>query len=141
MDKIDFLVYILTAEQLSEEPISRLICQAPEEASFLMNVLTLIIAGCLTGYLLYLLWRISSGLWKSRDNFFLVMRFALTAAFLALIGYTLYQNFDLGDLLLGLLSLFLGILLLSILLAVVERLEKNFELKKGSTKDNKTPLT
>jgi NhaP-type Na+/H+ or K+/H+ antiporter len=106
-----------------------------------MNVLTLIIAGCLIGYLLYLLWRISSDLWKSRDNFFLVMRFALTAAFLALIGYILYQNFDLGDLLLGLLSLFLGILLLSMLLAVVERLEKNFELKKGSTKDNKTPLT
>ena len=34
----------------------------------------------------------------------------------------------------------LGIVLLSILLAVVERLEQNFERKKGSTKDTKTPL-
>ena len=105
-----------------------------------MNVLTLIIAVSLTSYLFYLLWKISRDLWKSRDNVFLFIRFALTAAFLALISYILYQNFDLGDLLVGIVWLFLGIVLLSILLAVVERLEQNYERKKGSTKDNKTPL-
>jgi hypothetical protein len=106
-----------------------------------MNALVIIIAGILVGCLIYLLWRISRDLWKSRDNLFLVIRFALVAAFLALIGYTLYQNFDLGDLLMGLLWLFLGIVLLSVLLAIVERLEQKFALKEGSTKGNKTPLT
>ena len=105
-----------------------------------MNVLILVIAVILISYLFYLLWKISRDLWKSRDNVFLFIRFALTAVFLALISYTLYLNFDLGDLLVGIVWLFLGIVLLSILLAVVERLEQNFERKKGSTKDNKTPL-
>ena len=100
-----------------------------------MNVLAVVIAG---SFMVYLLWRISRGLWKSRHNLFLVIRFSLAAAFLALIGYTLYLNFDLGDLLMGLLWVFLGIILLSVLLAVVERLEQNFELKKPQ--GNKTSL-
>lgn len=106
-----------------------------------MNALTLLFAGILGLFLFYLLWRITRNLWRSRDNLFLLIRFALAASFLFLIGYTLYQNFDLGDLLMGLVWLSVGILLLSALLATVERLEQSFKLKKGSDKDNKTSLT
>ena len=105
-----------------------------------MKWLALVIAGGLIGYLFYLLWKASRDLWKSRDNLFLLIRFALVAAFLALIGYTLYQNFDVGDFLMGLLWIVLGIAVLSGLIAVVERLEQNSELKKGSAKGDKNPL-
>jgi len=98
-----------------------------------MNVLGVLIAGFLVVFLFYLLWRITKGLWNSRDNLFLLLRFALAASFLLLVGYTLYLNFDIGDLLMGLLCLALGIFLLSALLATVERLEQNFKLK---SKDN-----
>lgn len=97
-----------------------------------MNLLVLSIGGILSGFLCYLLWRISRNLWRSRDNLFLLIRFALAAVVLALIGYFLYQNFDVGDLLMGLLWLSLGIFLLSALLATIEKLEQDFKLKKDS---------
>jgi hypothetical protein len=106
---------------------------------FLMNALVLIVAGILVGYLIYLLWKILRDLWKSRNNLFSLIRFILAFSVLALIGYILYQNFDIGDLLTGLLWLFLGIFVLSALLAIVERMEQNFKPKKGGGKDNKTP--
>jgi len=103
-----------------------------------MNVFVLLIAGVLVAFLLYLIWRITRGLWKSRDDLFLLLRFALAASFLFLVGYVLYQNFDLSDLLMGFLWLSLGIFLLSALLATVEKLEQNFKLKEGNDKDKKT---
>ena len=106
-----------------------------------MNTLMLLIAGVLAIFLCYLLLRIAKDLWRSRDNAFLLIRFAIAASFLFLIGYTLDQNFDLSDLLMGLVWLSVGILLLSALLATVEKLEQSFKLKKGSDKDNKTSLT
>jgi len=106
-----------------------------------MNVVVLLIGGLFVLFLVYLLWRIIRDLWKSRDNLFLLVRFALAVSFLVLIGYLLYQNFDISDLLMGLLWLSLGIFLLSALLATVERLEQKFTLKKESEENNKTSPT
>jgi len=106
-----------------------------------MNVLVLVAAAVFVSFLFYLLWRITRDLWRFKDNLFLLIRLALVASFLVLVGYTLYQNIDLGDLLMGLLWLSLGLFLLSALLVVIERLEQSFKLNKGSDKDNKTSHT
>jgi len=106
-----------------------------------VNVVLLVIAGILIGLLCYLLLRRSADLRKSSDNLFLFIRFALVAAFLGLIGYTIYQNLDLSDLLVGLLWLAAGILLLSVVVATIEKLEQKFRQKKDSQKNNKTSLT
>ena len=97
-----------------------------------MSLVILSIGGILSCFLCYLLWRISRGLWHARDNLFQLARFALAAVFLGLMGYLVYQNFDVGDLLMGLLWLSLGIFLLSALLATIEKLEQDFKLKKGN---------
>jgi len=106
-----------------------------------MNVVALVVAGILAACLFYLLWKSTRDLWRSRDNLFVLIRFVLAVAFLFLTGYALYQNFDLSDLLMGLLWLSLGIFVLAALLATVERLEQKFRLKRGGDKDNKTSPT
>jgi amino acid transporter len=106
-----------------------------------MNVLVLVTTAVFVSFLFYILWRITRDLWRFRDNLFLLIRFALVTSFLVLVGYTLYQNIDLGDLLMGLLWLSLGLFLLTALLVTIERLEQSFKLNKGSDKDKKTSLT
>jgi amino acid transporter len=138
LEDTGILVYIGAIGPLREVPGSCRNFRVKAESNSFMNVFVLIVAGVLVIFLLYLIWRITRGLWKSRDDLFLLLRFALAASFLFLIGYILYQNFDLGDLLMGFLWLSLGIFLLSALLATVEKLEQNFKLKEGNDKDKKT---
>ena len=101
-----------------------------------MNALGVLVAALLVGFSLFILWKVTRDLWNSRENLFLLLRFTLVAAFLVLAAYILYQNFDVSDLLMGLLWLSLGIFLLAALLATVEKLEGSFRSKQGDDEDN-----
>ena len=73
-------------------------------------------------------WRLST-VWRKS---FLVYQVAIVACFLGLISYTIYRSLDLSELLVGLLWLSAGILLLSAVIATIEKLEQKFRQKKGS---------
>jgi len=95
-----------------------------------MNVV-LLVAVVVVGLLCYFLLRRDRDLEKPADNVFLFIRFILVVTFLGLIGYTIYQNLDLSDLIVGLLWVAAGILVLSVVIATIERVEQKLRRKKG----------
>ena len=101
-----------------------------------MNALVLVIAGLIVGLLCYFLLRRSGDFQQSSESPFLFIKFATVVCFLGLIGYTIYQSLDLSELLVGLLWLSAGILLLSVVIATIEKLEQKFRQKKGSDESN-----